>query len=236
MAFNKYSYLLTTVCLLAGGVASQATAPEWGQCGGIGWSGPTACPSGWYCSVGNPYYSQCLQGTATTTPGGGGGTTTTTASGGSATLVPGWSFIRAVADPNFHKYLQSEVLSTASDAVLGSPSTAAQFQVTGGQLVQSVGGNKLYGVVESRADSTIMKLKLSWSTSPATSGTFNFSGDTLEWSNPAITRPQNNAWLVCPDAQGHGDVYVNLGPYAYQTPAGCADQTIHGYTGSTATA
>ncbi|KAH8682532.1 glycoside hydrolase family 11 protein [Xylariales sp. PMI_506] len=31
----------------------------YGQCGGIGWSGPTCCSSG-TCKVGNAYYSQCL--------------------------------------------------------------------------------------------------------------------------------------------------------------------------------
>lgn len=44
------------------------------------------------------------------------------------------------------------------------------------------------------------------------------------------------AWLVCPDTAGNLDVYINLGPYDYQTPAGCADETIHAYTGATATA
>ena len=44
------------------------------------------------------------------------------------------------------------------------------------------------------------------------------------------------AWLVCPDANGNKDVYVNLGPYDYDTPAGCADETIHAYTGPYATA
>ena len=43
------------------------------------------------------------------------------------------------------------------------------------------------------------------------------------------------AWLICPDADGNKDVYINLGPYDYQTPAGCADETIHAYTGATAT-
>nr|1AZ6_A Chain A, CELLOBIOHYDROLASE I [Trichoderma reesei]1AZH_A Chain A, CELLOBIOHYDROLASE I [Trichoderma reesei]5X3C_A Chain A, Exoglucanase 1 [Trichoderma reesei] len=31
-----------------------------GQCGGIGYSGPTVCASGTTCQVLNPYYSQCL--------------------------------------------------------------------------------------------------------------------------------------------------------------------------------
>ncbi|KZT43365.1 hypothetical protein SISSUDRAFT_1057768 [Sistotremastrum suecicum HHB10207 ss-3] len=40
--------------------ASGATQTKYGQCGGIGWSGPTTCASGSTCTVGNAYYSQCL--------------------------------------------------------------------------------------------------------------------------------------------------------------------------------
>jgi len=226
----------------------SAQAPQYGQCGGQGWSGATTCTAGWTCTYSNPYYSQCLPGAntaPTTSPGAGTttypfttttGTAVTTAAGGSSTLQAGYSFIRAVEDPNFHQYLQSEVLNTASDAVLGSPSTAAQFQITGGQLIQNAAGKNLYAIVESRANSTVNKLKVSWSTTPAASGTFVFSGDTVEWSTPSITRPQNNAWLVCPDAAGNKLLYVNLGAYDYMTPAGCADETIHAYTGATATA
>ncbi|KAF7296429.1 hypothetical protein HMN09_01113300 [Mycena chlorophos] len=36
------------------------TVPEYGQCGGQGFSGPTACVSPYVCTVSNPYYSQCL--------------------------------------------------------------------------------------------------------------------------------------------------------------------------------
>jgi hypothetical protein len=35
-------------------------APLWGQCGGMGWTGPTSCSSG-KCVASNAYYSQCLQ-------------------------------------------------------------------------------------------------------------------------------------------------------------------------------
>ncbi|KAK4098406.1 carbohydrate-binding module family 1 protein [Parathielavia hyrcaniae] len=34
-------------------------AARWGQCGGMGWTGPTCCSQG-TCQVGNPWYSQCL--------------------------------------------------------------------------------------------------------------------------------------------------------------------------------
>ncbi|KAF3936906.1 Tyrosinase [Dactylella cylindrospora] len=54
---------------------ASAAAPAWGQCGGTGWTGPTVCITGYYCSYANAWYSQCLPGTgtATTRP-----TTTTT--------------------------------------------------------------------------------------------------------------------------------------------------------------
>jgi cellulose 1,4-beta-cellobiosidase len=35
-------------------------AQHWGQCGGIGWTGPTQCVSPFTCQVNNPWYSQCL--------------------------------------------------------------------------------------------------------------------------------------------------------------------------------
>ncbi|KAF3937709.1 Endoglucanase-4 [Dactylella cylindrospora] len=37
---------------------SGALQSQWGQCGGVGWTGPTACSAG-TCVVLNPYYSQC---------------------------------------------------------------------------------------------------------------------------------------------------------------------------------
>ncbi|KAK6542940.1 hypothetical protein TWF694_006878 [Orbilia ellipsospora] len=52
--------------------AVQAQSPAYGQCGGIGWTGATTCVSGWTCIYSNPYYSQCLQGSASSS------TTTTT--------------------------------------------------------------------------------------------------------------------------------------------------------------
>jgi hypothetical protein len=39
---------------------SAAQAPAWGQCGGSGWTGATACASGTSCVKQNEWYSQCL--------------------------------------------------------------------------------------------------------------------------------------------------------------------------------
>lgn len=106
-----------------------------------------------------------------------------------------------------------------------------------GQLVQLLGdGSLLYGIVETRSDPTVMKLRLSFQTTPApaSAGTFAFSGDALQWTIANVTRPNDSAWLACPDGTGAVPLFVNLGPYGYMTPAGCADETIHFYNAATA--
>ncbi|PCG92532.1 Glycoside hydrolase, superfamily [Penicillium occitanis (nom. inval.)] len=52
----------TTASSTTSTTSTSATsgAAHWGQCGGIGWSGPTICVSPYTCQVLNPYYSQCL--------------------------------------------------------------------------------------------------------------------------------------------------------------------------------
>jgi cellulase len=39
---------------------AQPTQSEWGQCAGIGYTGPTVCATPYVCTYSNPYYSQCL--------------------------------------------------------------------------------------------------------------------------------------------------------------------------------
>lgn len=68
-ASNMASSLFVAALLVTGAVAQQSV---WGQCGGIGWSGPTTCTSGNTCTKQNDYYYQCIPG------GSGGGATTTT--------------------------------------------------------------------------------------------------------------------------------------------------------------
>lgn len=38
----------------------QAQAPAWGQCGGLFWTGPTTCVSGYTCYRWNQAYHQCI--------------------------------------------------------------------------------------------------------------------------------------------------------------------------------
>jgi endo-1,4-beta-xylanase len=40
--------------------SGSGTVPEYGQCGGIGWTGGTTCVAPFTCKVSSAYYSQCL--------------------------------------------------------------------------------------------------------------------------------------------------------------------------------
>lgn len=61
---------------------ARAQQPAYGQCGGIGYSGSTACVSGYTCVYQNDWYSQCLPGGATQS------TTLVTATKTSSTSTP----------------------------------------------------------------------------------------------------------------------------------------------------
>lgn len=61
----KFSRIASASAAIATAAGQQV---EWGQCGGIGWTGATTCVSGTTCIVSNPYYSQCLPGAASSPP------------------------------------------------------------------------------------------------------------------------------------------------------------------------
>ncbi|KAJ7110637.1 mannanase [Mycena epipterygia] len=70
------------LAFLAG--SSFATVAEFGQCGGIGYTGDTVCATGFVCTVLNDWFFQCLPPTATTTTA---STTTTTVSTATSTAT-----------------------------------------------------------------------------------------------------------------------------------------------------
>jgi hypothetical protein len=92
---------LLPITLAVAGTSAQQTA--WGQCGGTGWTGATTCVSGYTCTYSNPYYSQCLPGTAASTTTKAGttlttsttkaATTTATSTGGSSPSSLGWKWL-----------------------------------------------------------------------------------------------------------------------------------------------
>ncbi|KUJ16949.1 uncharacterized protein LY89DRAFT_68160 [Mollisia scopiformis] len=153
------------------------------------------------------------------------------ASGPGTTLQSGYLWIRAVESPNFHKYLQSRPLYSPGQAILDTYTTAGQFQIISGQLVQLLNSTSfLYANVQ-RNTSAAVKLSVSFNTTKNAYGTFVFSGDAVTWSTPDISRPNLSAWLVC----GEKSLWINLGNYDYMTPSGCVDETIHFYNAATPT-
>ncbi|KAJ3784409.1 glycoside hydrolase [Lentinula aff. detonsa] len=67
---------------LQASLALAQTAPDYGQCGGLGWTGATTCESGWSCVVSNLYYSQCVPGSS-----GSSGTSTSTSTASTPSLT-----------------------------------------------------------------------------------------------------------------------------------------------------
>ncbi|KAF2138752.1 carbohydrate-binding module family 1 protein [Aplosporella prunicola CBS 121167] len=149
--------------------------------------------------------------------------------GPGATLQEDYLWIRAVEEPHFHAYLQSAPLYGAGPAVMANYTTAGQFNVVDGQLVQLVGegagGEVLYGVVAEEKSKNDQALAVTFSAEKNTYGTFGWQGDGLTWSAEGVSRPNAIAWYVCEEQH----LYINLGNYLYNTPDGCADETIHYY-------
>jgi hypothetical protein len=162
-------------------------------------------------------------------------TSTPAGSGPGKTLQSGYYWVRAVAAPNFHKYIQTKPLYSSGDALLGDYTTAGQFQVVDGQLVQLVSApgqstKLLYANVSDKRVINDMSLAVTFLETKNTYGAFAWGGDDLQWSVAGVNRPNKSAWYVCTGQK----IYVNLGNYLYQTPSGCADQTLHYYNDKTA--
>ena len=59
---------IIAIAAAAGPMAAAAgTQTAYGQCGGSGWTGATACVAGYTCSTQNAYYAQCTPGAAAAT-------------------------------------------------------------------------------------------------------------------------------------------------------------------------
>lgn len=62
------SSLYFTVVGLTSTTAVLAAVQPYGQCGGQGYTGETACADGWGCKQWNDYYSQCIEGASDSAP------------------------------------------------------------------------------------------------------------------------------------------------------------------------
>ncbi|KAG9120442.1 Endo-1,4-beta-xylanase F3 [Ceratobasidium sp. 392] len=165
--------------------------PHWGQCGGIGYTGPTTCDSPWACVVINPYYSQCLDGPATTPSGPSttttpsGPITTTTPSGPSTTSIPTTTTTTTAAPPTGtgldarFKAKGRKYFGTCSDS---------------GLLSQSQNAN----IIKAEFGALTPENSAKWDTIEASQGNFNFGPfDTLvnfATSNGKLIRGHTFVW------------------------------------------
>lgn len=149
---------------------ATAQSGAWGQCGGIGWTGPTTCIAGYTCTFSNAYYSQCLPG-STTTSSSGGSTTTTSSSVSTAT-----AHLNAAAKAAGKKYFGS-----ATD----NP------ELTDKPYVTLLGDNTMFGQI---TPGNSMK----WDATEPSQGNFTFAaGDVianLAKSNGQLLRGHNCVW------------------------------------------
>ncbi|RDX57114.1 endo-1,4-beta-xylanase C precursor [Lentinus brumalis] len=169
--------LSTSFSLLAAIIPyALAQSPEWGQCGGIGWSGATTCVSGTVCTVMNAYYSQCIPGSASSAPA----TTrpVSTPSGPTSTSAPApaGTGLNALAKAAGKLYF-----GTATDN--GELSDAAYTAI--------LDNNKEFGQI---TPANSMK----WDATEPTRGTFTFSGGdqiaNLAKANGQLLRGHNCVW------------------------------------------
>ncbi|KAG8846134.1 hypothetical protein FRB91_001134 [Serendipita sp. 411] len=72
-AYHHYRFRVSSMKIRAPAIlgisiipAALSQSPAYGQCGGINWTGPTTCVSGYTCQYSNDWYSQCVPGVATT--------------------------------------------------------------------------------------------------------------------------------------------------------------------------
>ncbi|EJD06385.1 endo-1,4-beta-xylanase A precursor [Fomitiporia mediterranea MF3/22] len=170
---------LSLLSLVPLAVAQQQV---WGQCGGIGWTGPTTCVSGTSCVTSNPYYSQCIPSTNAPPPpppssSQPAGTPTSTASGGSAT-----GGLDTIAKGAGKKYF-----GTATDASeFQSDAAYAAVLTTKGEFGQLTPLNSM-----------------KWDTTEPSRGSFNFAG-----GDALVAEAKANGQIV----RGHNCVWYNQLP------------------------
>ncbi|KAF3904214.1 Endoglucanase [Orbilia brochopaga] len=125
---------LELAALLAGSAAlASAQQSMWGQCGGIGWTGPTNCVPGAACSTLNPYYAQCLSGGPTAATTTASRTTTTSSRTTTTTSRTTTTTSRSTTTSSRTTTTSSRTTTTTSRTTTpsASPTSNGKFQYVG---------------------------------------------------------------------------------------------------------
>ncbi|KAF5382907.1 hypothetical protein D9757_006328 [Collybiopsis confluens] len=97
----------------------SAQQSVWSQCGGIGWTGATACVSGSSCTVINPFYSQCLPG-ASSAPSSTPASSIASSTSSTINLSPEWAAAYAKRNCNLQAQTAVAKLSVTDKVNLGT--------------------------------------------------------------------------------------------------------------------
>ncbi|PQE18271.1 putative 1,4-beta-D-glucan cellobiohydrolase C protein [Rutstroemia sp. NJR-2017a WRK4] len=151
------SVLLTAIALAPATFAQQ---PAWGQCGGTGWSGATSCVSGYVCTYSNPYYSQCLPGTASSNPG----TTAVPTTSKGTTSVPTTTKSTSSGFTTSTKTTSSASSGTTTAAASGNPFVGKQLYVNPyyASEIQSIAIPSLTGAMATKAAAVAKVPTFAW--------------------------------------------------------------------------
>ncbi|KAJ6544477.1 endo-1,4-beta-xylanase C precursor [Mycena capillaripes] len=146
-----------------------AQSDVWGQCGGLGWTGPLTCVSGSVCTAQNAYYSQCLPD----------GTATTTTSTGTTSL------------PTATSTVKTNTIAKSLGGKLYFGSATDNPELTDTTYVATLSDNTLFGQI---TPGNSMK----WDATEPSRGTFTFTnGDAiaaLAKKNSQLLRGHNCVW------------------------------------------
>ncbi|KAI0046587.1 glycoside hydrolase family 10 protein [Auriscalpium vulgare] len=184
MAITTLATSLSALVLLASLVSAQSAV--YGQCGGTGWTGPTTCVSGSVCTYSNPYYSQCLPGTASS--GSSSSASSSTASSGATPTISG-GLPGATGTGKLHT-----VAKAAGKTYFGSATDNPEL--TDSPYVAILSDNTMFGQITPGNS-------WKWDATEPSRGTFTFTaGDAI------LSLAQKNSQLL----RGHNCVWYNQLP------------------------
>ena len=207
----------------AAGVKAQTTQSVWGQCGGIGWTGATACASGTYCFHQNDWYYQCIPGTATTS------SSTTSVSKQSSTLATSTTSTTSrtsSASSSATSATQTSGGGTACPAIptgLGTPVSNAlndPFTFHGGSKVTSKAD---WTCRQAEISQLLQKYELGTLPPKPSSVTASFSGSTLSITVSENGKSISFSVTINNKPSSSGPAIINFGTYAgLPIPSGVA--------------